>query len=124
MPLGRVPKRTSGSAGMSLFACGQGSAAAGGLGVALERRRAQAPAASANRGRRSFIFVLFRESRERSALAQKSKSDQAFRAIVKPAKLWLTGISSIVLMLRCGGRVATQWIVSAMSSAVIGSMSA
>ena len=31
----------------------------------------------------------------------------------KPAKLWLTGISSSVLMLTCGGRVATHQMVSA-----------
>ena len=42
------------------------------------------------------------------------------RATWKPAKDWLTGISSMRLMFRCGGSVATQKIVSAMSSAVIG----
>ena len=42
------------------------------------------------------------------------------RLTVNPAKLWLTGISSIVLTLRCGGRFATHHIASAMSVAVIG----
>jgi hypothetical protein len=42
------------------------------------------------------------------------------RAIWKPAKDWLVGIISRRLMFRCGGRCAIQWIVSAMSSAVIG----
>ena len=48
-----------------------------------------------------------------------SVPDQS-RATWKPAKDWLTGISSMRLMFRCGGSVATQKIVSAMSSAVIG----
>lgn len=43
------------------------------------------------------------------------------RATWNPAKLWLTGINSSVLMLRCAGSVATHQIVSAMSAAVIGS---
>ncbi|MNU63033.1 hypothetical protein D3C71_522780 [compost metagenome] len=42
------------------------------------------------------------------------------RATWKPAKDWLTGISSSALMFRCAGRVATQNRVSAMSSPVIG----
>ena len=50
--------------------------------------------------------------------------NQASRFTVKPAKLWLTGISSIVLMLRCGGRLASHQNRSERSSAVIGSMPA
>ena len=50
--------------------------------------------------------------------------NQASRVTVKPAKLWLTGMISTVLMLRCGGRLATHQNRSAISSAVIGSMSA
>ena len=47
---------------------------------------------------------------------------QAPRVTVKPAKLWLVGISSMALMLRCGGKLAIHQMVSARSSAVIGSM--
>jgi len=47
-------------------------------------------------------------------------SAQPSRATRNPAKSWLTGISSIRLMLRCGGRLAIQPMVSAMSSPVIG----
>ncbi|MNX87306.1 hypothetical protein D3C86_1192310 [compost metagenome] len=42
------------------------------------------------------------------------------RATWKPANDWLTGINSSALTFRCGGRVATQNRVSAMSSPVIG----
>ena len=42
------------------------------------------------------------------------------RATWKPAKDWLTGISSRALMFRWGGKVATQNRVSAMSAPVIG----
>ncbi len=42
------------------------------------------------------------------------------RATWKPANDWLTGISSSALMFKCGGRVATQNRVSAMSSPVMG----
>ncbi len=45
----------------------------------------------------------------------------ASRAIWNPANDCRTGITSMRLTLRCGGRLAIQKIVSAMSSAVIGS---
>src|ERR1044072_4221059 len=105
MPWGKVPKRTSGSAGRSLFACGQGSAAGAWAWICAARA---SEAASAKARRRSIMGAVFRE---------KAKADQAFLATWKPAKLWLTGISSIALMLRWGGRFATQWMVSAMSLA-------
>gem|GEM_PF-6766645 len=37
------------------------------------------------------------------------------RSIEKPAQVWLTGISSRLLMLMCAGAFSTQKIVSAMS---------
>ena len=51
-------------------------------------------------------------------------ANQASRLTENPAQLWLTGISSIALMLRCGGRFASHQKRSARSSAVIGSMPA
>lgn len=42
------------------------------------------------------------------------------RATWKPAKDWVTGINSSVLMLRCGGSSATHNIVAAMSAPLIG----
>lgn len=41
---------------------------------------------------------------------------------MKPAKACCTGITSMVLTLKCAGIVATQWMVSAMSSAVMGAI--
>src|SRR3546814_7726966 len=43
---------------------------------------------------------------------------QISRATWKPAKDWLTGISSMLLKLRCAGWLATQKMVEAMSAAV------
>ena len=122
MPLGRVPKRTSGSAGRSLVACGQGWRP-GGAG-ALRRWSGSGEASQRARAEAQCLRKPGADHAPWQGVIVKTEAGQAFRATWKPAKLWLTGISSIVLMLRCGGRVATQWIVSAMSSAVIGSMSA
>ena len=60
-----------------------------------------------------------------SAMSQKNGLNgqirgQASRCTWNPANDCEVGISSSRLMLRCGGRVATQKIASAMSSAVIG----
>ncbi len=43
------------------------------------------------------------------------------RSMAKPAQVWLTGISSRLLMLMCAGVLSTQKIVSAMSCGWIGS---
>ena len=43
------------------------------------------------------------------------------RSIANPAQVWLTGISSTLLMLMCAGALRTQKMVSAMSCGWIGS---